>query len=97
MPWAVCFYLNLYIEGLPEAMARSIKEVMNFNIQRNLITEPFSLPSTQPFTSQTLAFFQFIPSFLFKHNPVVMLCRRIDGHYSLILHFMFTEYFATIC
>ena len=38
MPWAVCFYLNLYTEGLSEAMARSIKEVMNFNIQRNLIT-----------------------------------------------------------
>lgn len=106
-PQAASFYLNLYVERpahsihlfvSPEAMVRLPREVLNFNVQRNLIMEPFFSPLTQQITSRASAFLHcsFPPSFPSKHNPVV-LCGRIYGHYSFILHFMMAKCFAAIC
>lgn len=80
-----------------DATVRSTKEAVNFNIQRNLILEPFSSPSTQQFTSGVFAILHCLFFFPSKDNPNVVRCKRIYGHYSLILRFMFAKYFATIC
>ena len=75
-PQAASCYFNLYVEGLahsthlfvsPEVMVRLSREALNFNIQRNLIIEPFLSLLTQQITSRASTFlhcwFFFSPPF----------------------------------
>lgn len=49
-----------------QAMVRPTEEVVNFYVQRNLIKEPVSSPSTEQFTSRALPYLHclFLPSYL---------------------------------
>lgn len=65
----------------PEAMVKPTKEVVNFNIQRNLIKEPFF--STWPFTSRAFAYLHC--SFLPFHLSIIQSCYADEFMGSIVL------------